>query len=233
VSSDAEAVAMVHKAIARYGGRARWERLRLTLTLETMGGLLPWLKGEGRTFTVPRRVEIEPSRARVIFADYPEPGATSLFERGRVALAGAPLGEHRESFRGWRKWRRWSPRDTVYFFGYALAHYHAVPFTLLEAELRHWDARRRALTVAFAPAVHTHCAVQTFYFDAEGLIVRHDYVAEIVGAWARGAHLWRDYVTVAGLPVARHRRVYARLLRLAVPVVAIDAHFAMPSISLG
>jgi hypothetical protein len=61
--------------------------------------------------------------------------------------------------------------------------------------------------------VHTHSRIQTIYFDREGLIVRHDYVAEIIGPWARGAHLWRDFVEVNGFPIATHRRVVTRLGR--------------------
>jgi hypothetical protein len=229
---DVDVIAMVQKAVQRHGGRERWERLRLTLSPKTLTGMLPWMKGVGRTFTLPSRVEIEPSRARAVFFDYPREGSTGVFEAGRVALGDSPLAEHRETFRGLRKWRRWSPLDALYFFGYALTHYHAVPFTLLDAKIRTWDARRRALTVAFPPEVHTHSAMQTFYFDESGLIVRHDYVAEIVGAWARGAHLWRDYVTVDGFPIATHRRVYARFGRISVPIVALDARFAPPLITL-
>jgi hypothetical protein len=227
-----DAAAWVQKAIHRHGGRDRWERLRVTLSLKALTGLLPRIKGVGRTFTLPSRAEIEPARARAVFFDYPRDGSTGVFEAGRVALGDSPPAEHRASFRGFRKWRRWSPLDALYFFGYALTHYHAVPFTLLDAELRAWEARHRALTVAFPPSVHTHCAVQTFYFDESGLIVRHDYVAEIIGAWARGAHLWRDYVTVDGFPIATHRRVYARFGGVPLPLVALDARLAEPLVAL-
>jgi hypothetical protein len=231
-AGNVEAVAWVKKAIQRHGGRERWERLRVTLAPKALTGLLPWMKGVGRTFTFPKRVEIEPRRARALFFDYPRDGATALFEAGRVAFGDSSPAEHRPTFHGLRKWRRWSPLDALYFFGYALTHYHALPFTLLDAQLRAWEPRRRALTVAFPPTVHTHCSVQTVYFDESGLIVRHDYVAEIVGVWARGAHLWRDYVTVDGFPIATHRRVYARLGRIAAPVVALDARFAHPLVTL-
>jgi hypothetical protein len=63
-----DAVAWVHKAIERHGGLERWQRLRLTLSPTSLTGLLPWLKGVGRTFTLPIRVEIEPGRARAIFS---------------------------------------------------------------------------------------------------------------------------------------------------------------------
>jgi hypothetical protein len=88
-----------------------------------------------------------------------------------------------------------------------------------------------ALTVRFPPSLHTHSPVQTVYFALDGLIVRHDYAADIVGRLARGAHFWRDYVTVEGLPIASRRTVYARLGRLPLPLVALDAHFDPPSVT--
>jgi hypothetical protein len=216
---------MIALAVARYGGRERWERLRLTLRPLSLGGLLPWMKGSGRTFRLPAHAEIVPARAEATFFDYGTAGGTGRFQNGRVALNDAPLAEHRQTFRGLRKWRRWSPLDALYFFGYAMTHYHAVPFTLADAAIRAWNPARRALTVRFAPAVHTHCPVQTFYFDETGLILRHDYVADIVGGWARGAHFWRDVQDVGGFPVALHRRVVARLGTIPTPLVALDARF--------
>jgi hypothetical protein len=222
---------MVARAVERYGGRDRWQRLRLTLTPASLGGLLPWFKGAGRTFDLPPHAEIIPSRAEATFFDYPKAGGIGRFQNGRVALADAPPAEHRHTFAGARKWRRWSALDALYFFGYAMTHYHAVPFTLADADVRRWEPSRRALTVAFPPAVHTHTPIQTFYFDETGLILRHDYVADIVGPWARGAHFWRDVETVDGFPVARHRRVVARIGRWLTPLVALEARFATPQVS--
>ena len=222
---------MVARAVERYGGRARWERLRLTLGPVALRGLLPWMKGAGRTFRLPSRAEIVPARAEATFFDYPSPGSLGRFQGGLVALGEAPLAAHRASFRGSRKWRRWSPLDALYFFGYALTHYHALPFTLADAVVRRWNAARRALTVAFPADVHTHCEVQTIYFDESGLIVRHDYVADIVGVWARGAHFWRDVQIVDGFPVATHRRVVARIGATPIPLLSLDARFGPPRVT--
>ena len=233
VSAHADAAAFVARSVARHGGAERWPRLRVTLAPKRLTGLLPRWKGVGHTFDLPATADIEPARARAVFHDYPEPGSSGVFEAGRVALGGDALAEHRSTFSGARKWRRWSPLDALYFFGYALTHYHALPFTLAGAELRAWDARRRILTVAFPPSVHTHCAVQSIHFDDSGLILRHDYVAEIVGGWARGAHLWRDYVTVEGFPIATHRQVLARLHRMAIPLVVLDARLEVAGVAFG
>ena len=95
--------------------------------------------------------------------------------------------------------------------------------------MRRVHAAGRALTgveVELPPALHTHSRRQAFFFDAEGLLRRHDYVAEIVGWWARGAHHWDDFVEVGGLPVARRRHVVARVGRLELPLVALSAQLA-------
>jgi hypothetical protein len=141
---DDDAAAFVARAIERHGGLERWRRMRLTLAPLSLSGLLPWMKGAGRTFVLPGHAEIEPARGRAVFHDFPRAGATGVFASGLVALGDAAPAAHRQTFRWLGKWRRWSPLDALYFFGYALTHYHAVPFTLPAAELRAWDPRRRA-----------------------------------------------------------------------------------------
>ena len=84
----------------------------------------------------------------------------------------------------------------------------------------------RALTridVELPATLHTHCRRQAFYFDDDGLLRRHDYVAEIAGWFARGAHLWRDFVTAHGIPIPRVRHVVMRLGRMTTPLVALHA----------
>jgi hypothetical protein len=233
-SWPAGARAVVERACAAYGGATRWHRHRIVLVPRLLTGLLPALKGYPYTFGLPSRFVLSTARAAATFEDYPLPGAQGRFDEGTVWLLDAQgreqarSADHRASFRGWRKWRRWTPLDALYFFGYALTHYHAVPFSLGDARLlRH---RQRggldALTVEFPPALHTHCRRQTFYFDAEGLIRRHDYVADIAGWWARGAHFWNDYVRVDGAPIARTRHVVARVGGVPLPFTALHAEFS-------
>jgi hypothetical protein len=205
--------------------------------VRSISGVLPWLKGNGRTFDAPGLIRIEPQQGRAVFVDYPAPGEHGIYDRGRVALGQGTPVEHRTTFAGLGKWRQWSPLDALYFFGYAVTHYHALPWTLREAEVL--ELRRsgqpgavHALTVRFPPTLHTHSAVQTVHLAADGLIVRHDYVAEIVSSTAVGAHLWLDYVEVKGFPIATHRRVLTRIGRQALPLVALDARLGTPEISV-
>ena len=160
-------------------------------------------------------------------------GSRASTRAGRVALGSSEAREHRSTFSGLRKWRPWSALDALYFFGYALTHYHALPWSLRDAEplgLRRSSqaGATDALTVRFPPTLHTHSAVQTIHFAADGLIVRHDYVAEIISTWAHGAHLWSDYVEVDGFPIATHRRVLTRIGRQPLPLVALEARLGTP-----
>ena len=171
--------------------------------------------------------------------DYPIIGSRGIWENGRVRVARAgdpasPGEPYRATFTGLAKYRRWSALDALYFFGYALWHYHALPFALAGARIigsRPSGRDGGAIVVAeFPDGVETHSRRQTFYFDPRGLILRHDYVADIVGVWARGAHEWRDYATVDGFPIAMRRQVWARLGSRRLPVPVLGATFKDPAV---
>jgi hypothetical protein len=233
---DGPALALLETAVRRHGGWEAWNALgALDVRPRLLAGLLPWLKGSGRTFRLPPRAQVYPREGRALFVDYPTPGATGTFERGRLTMTDAAgavtwaTDNGRAAFRGWRKLRRWSPAGALYFFGYALTHYHSLPFSLRAArplslrQVRHEGRTLHALRVELPPELHTHTPRQTFYFDDDGLLRRHDYVADIVGPIARGAHLWRDFITVQGLQMATTRHVLARLGRWTTPLVALHA----------
>jgi hypothetical protein len=235
VSENPAACALIERACVRHGSSRRDQLSRIVLTPQSLTGVLPWMKGFGRTFSLPTTIELFPREHRAVFNDYPGPKDRGLYDNGRVSVGAEPPSEHRASFHGVSKWRRWKPLDALYFFGYALTHYHAVPWSLKDAQLLAMKQSRRdgasvALKVRFLPSVHTHSAVQTFFFDESDLIVRHDYVADIIGSWARGAHLWLDYVTIEGIPIATRRRVLGRIGTYRSPVVALQARLATPKL---
>ncbi len=51
--------------------------------------------------------------------------------------------------------------------------------------------------------------MQTLYFDADGLLKRHDYDVEIAGN-TPGAHLVEAYTEIDGIKFPTKRRIYAR-----------------------
>ena len=48
---------------------------------------------------------------------------------------------------------------------------------------------------------------QTLYFDAQRRLRRHDYVAEVVGGWARAAHYCDEHAEAGGLVFPTRRWV--------------------------
>jgi hypothetical protein len=222
-------------ACDRHGGLEVYELTpKLSLQLADFGGAVPWIKGLGRRFPVPRAVDIWPRERRVVFYDYPEPGHVGIYDDGRVALALDPHERlhgptHRGTFIGIAKWRTWWPEDAVYFLGYALLLYLSLPFCLFEQELI--SARRKAggmeLWYRFADGGDTHSDVQGFSFDQSGLLIRHDYRVDILGAAFNGAHVSSDYRDIGGLQVATQRTVYAKPwhypVRARLPIVVLRA----------
>jgi hypothetical protein len=62
------------------------------------------------------------------------------------------------------------------------------------------------LKVTFPDHVAAHSKEQTFYFDSDGLLKRHDYTAEVIGA-VPAAHYSAEYQECNGIMVPTKRRV--------------------------
>jgi hypothetical protein len=239
------ATEILMRACDHYGGMRTWQALRrIRLVPGRLSGLLPWVKGVGNTFPLPRLFEISPHERRTRFLDYPDDEHTGIFENGAVRIERSDGGEvviaeehHRQSFRGFAAHRRWRPIDALYFFGYALSHYHALPFTLFDARLVKITAASPrnpldVLDVELPADLPTHCRRQTFYFDKAGQLTRHDYHAEVVGIWARAAHFWKRQTLFNGFPVSLERHVLARLGRTPFPLTALCATFVDAEVEL-
>jgi hypothetical protein len=214
---------LVERAIERHGGAA-WRDVGVLQSTISIDGFLLRMKGIRRLLCDPRTIRIDVHAGRTELADFPAAGSRGIFERGDVRIEGADgiveSRGHRRTFDGFmRTLRRWSALDALYFFGYALSSYLTFPFVF--PSLQCMRVRRigghDALTLAFPEGTDVHSRVQTFFLDETGLIVRNDYVAEIAGAWWRGAHSWEDPVVVAGILVPTRRRVTPRLGHLRIP----------------
>lgn len=229
---------LVARAIDRHGGWARWARLEtVSVSLVKLRGFLPWAKGYGRTFALPRSLTAFPKRWQVEFGDAADAGRVGLFADGDVTLYDAKTGaitaespQHRRGFVGLGKLRRWRTIDALYFFGYAWASYTSVPFILPRLRYRgpvagRWRGERLAgVRVEFPPGAQVHSRRQSFYFDPSGLLRRNDYTADIVGPFATGAHGWDDFATVDGFPMPARRTVLYRCGTATVPLpVVLDA----------
>lgn len=234
----AEAVDLVERAILRHGGTDLWHRLEaISLDPRFLRGPLPALKGHGRTFGLPSSFEIRPHRKTVIFRNFPDGDHDGLYEDGTVSIVERITSEtmigsvdHRKTFRGRAKHRRWLPLDALYFFGYALVHYHSVPFVLGGAGfvgqrvVRSRGETLSALEVEFPEGSHTHSRRETLFFADTGLIRRHDYTAEVVSSIAHGCHYSDDYEIFEGMAIAMRRTIVASMLGrpTIIPVLAAE-----------
>jgi hypothetical protein len=237
---NAEGRAIVEHAMAAHGGMACWRATQsVRLAFGEASGPLLTFKGYRRSFPAPREYEILLHQRTTVFHGYPDARHRGLFIDGDVAIESldgddpaVESRDHRQTMTGFAKYRPWDPLDALYFFGYALWHYHSLPFTLGHArllEVLHHNGRGVGVHVEFPVNLPTHCRRQQFFFGSDGRILRHDYTAEVIGSWARGCHFWEAYERVDGLLIARHRRVVARVAGHATGFTVLRASFGRPS----
>lgn len=228
------------KIFDAHGGLDHWRSLS-SLDVE----MSAW----GFLFTVKRitpqrhaRLTISTREPHVVLHDYPAHGQSTVVHGGtRVEIRNADgsVVEARDNPRGaFRHGRllRWDAIDFAYFCGYAMWNYLNLPFLLAEPGVTVTELDQRTtgtrLQVRYPDTIPTHSPTQELYFDRSGLLLRHDYTAEVVGNWAKAAHLCRDYRRFGGLWVPTTRRVYPRgpdNRPLPLPtLVAVDVHDVQP-----
>jgi hypothetical protein len=218
---------LVEKVVAAHGGAEAWRAIGEMRVHARSSGLALGSKGAGRRFRE-YDLQVEMDRQRGVFWPYPRPGRRGVYEEGRVRVesdSGEVLAEREDQRPQYRRPRRlfyWDALDSLYFGGYAMWNYLNMPLLLMspEIEVREgdpwedptgevWDR----LEVTFPEGFHTHSPKQTFYFDQDGLLRRHDYTAEPFGSWANTAHLSTGHKQFDGVIVATDRRVVPRSLR--------------------
>jgi hypothetical protein len=209
-------------AIEAHGGLQRWKQFEQVSADLRQGGALWSLKGQPETLQQ-TTVTVGLRKEWASHAPFGVRPRRSRFEPGRVALESGDgtvleeLGNPRSSFAGHDLQTPWTELQLAYFAGCAMWTYLNTPFVLawpgVETEeieaVRTSDGLWRRLAVRFPKDIATHSAVQTLYFDADGLLKRHDYDVEIAGN-TPGAHLISDYVEVSGIRFPTRRRIYAR-----------------------
>ena len=228
--------------IAAHGGTGLWQRL---IALEAV------LSVDGFLFTAKRvpplkhvRVMASTTAPRFTFFDYPNRGQRGEWfgeeEVRIVAEDGTILAQRkhpRAAFGSLRRELWWDELDFLFFASYATWNYLTTPFLFLQpgfkfgllAAARDGVVRAEA---TFPPEVPSHCRRQVFHFSPTGDLLRLDYTAEVVGRWAKAAHICEDYRNFDGLRVPTRRRVRP-LFGLQNPLpfptlVAIDLHELRP-----
>jgi hypothetical protein len=206
--------------IEAHGGAERWN------TLEALDAdISAW----GLLFTVKRRPILNHVRVRastrvphLALLDFPRPGQTSeLIGNEEVCIFSgdekvvARRVNPRSNFRQLRRRFYWDSLDFVYFCGYAMWNYLVTPFLFLrdgfQFELLEPVGNNNPswlqLRATFPEGIPTHCKEQTFHFDANRLLRRLDYTADVVGGWAHAAHICENYMDFDGIKAPTRRRV--------------------------
>ena len=209
-------------AMDAHGGLARWRELKTVSARLVQGGVLWKLKGhDGTMGDIHLTVDLRTEKA----SHWPFERANrhTSFRPDRIAIEtsdGDVVEERfnpRESFKDHRLETPWDRLQLAYFAGYAMWTYLNTPFLfalpgVTTEEIEPWQENGevwRCLRATFAPAVATHSKVQTFYFDPQGLLKRHDYDVE-VSAGAAAAHYVSDLKQFSGITVPTRRRVFGR-----------------------
>lgn len=217
---------LLDQVLEAHGGRERWAGATRVEARVQAGGLLVRSRFPGRG-RLDYRVEVEVGSPRAAAIPFPRPGLRGVFDHGeaRIETDDGEVLEARPHPRplffgaaGLRRNLRWDHLDATYFAGYALWNYLNTPYLLAREgvrtrEIEPWEAsgrRWRRLAASFPAGLDTHCREQVFYFDEDGMLRRHDYVAEVVGGWAKAAHLCDGHRRAGGLAFPSRRRVRPR-----------------------
>lgn len=235
---------LVDRAIQAHGGMEAFGRFNRVRAKLHQGGVLWALKGQP-TVLEDCEVTVWTREQRVSHGPFAPTQNHSIYTPRRVQIVDPngsvveDLIEPRASFEGYEMETHWSQPQVGYFAGYTMWTYLTSPFILRQEgvvteEIGPWTENGETfqrLRVTFPDRIATHSKVQTFYFDAKGLLRRHDYEVDIQGKNAAARYLLEP-VTVQGIVMPGKMRIYPRLADdtvapepLIVSVDLSDYHF--------
>jgi hypothetical protein len=215
---------LLDEVLEAHGGRGRWEAARTIRTRARTGGLLFQTRMRGTGFR-DARLEVAVGDPVGFANGVPRDDLRGVFDHGGVRIETrdgdviASRERPRELFSGRSGLRRnlvWDPLDATYFAGYAWWNYLNTPYLLVREGVRVHEVEPwreaggetwRRLEAHFPANLDTHSPRQVFYYDAALRLRRHDYTAEIIGRWARAAHMCAEHVEVGGLTFPTRRWV--------------------------
>lgn len=214
---------LIKSSIEAHGGLARWDQIRQISATVTPGGLALLQRGQEAFTKTPTRVTVDTRTQKTIFNPFLAKGKIGIFEPNCTAVESfygvllEELKNPRDSFKSEAEGAPWSATQLAYFAGYAMWTYLTLPFSLLRVgveceEIEPWieDGETwRALRVTFPASYVTHSTEQVLYFDANGLIRRHDYSVDIANG-GTAAHYLYDHQEFDGITFSTRRRIYPR-----------------------
>jgi hypothetical protein len=204
------------KAVEAYGGQARWAAAKSIEAEFTTDGLAFFLKRRP-TFVRARMVmDVQRPYSRITPIGK-DPDLTGVLDGPDVRLEradGEVIRERqnaRRHFPGGRRLFYWDDLDMAYFANYAMWNYFALPALLLRQDI-HWrEIESGLLEAEFPDTLPTHNPIQRFRFDSRtGLLLQHDYTAEVISRFAKAAHVVLAHAESDGVRFTSHRRVTPR-----------------------
>jgi len=214
---------LLREAIEAHGGLERWLSVQEFVIRAKTGGIALPLRFQPGAF---RYYEAHISTTEPRTTIFPHPGGEyrGVFESTTVQVLDPNMSvvqerkNARRFFTGFRRKFYWDDLDVMYFGGYALWNYLNLPFILASPgvivnETDPWKGDKktlRRLHAVFPEDMPTHCREQTFYFDSDNLLVRHDYTAEVFGQWAKASHYSWKHRNFDGIVIPTRRKVYPR-----------------------
>jgi len=221
------------RALDAYGGEARWRAASEIHLVLSAGGLAFRLKWQPPLVRARQVLAVHEPRVRCAGID--RAGDTGVLEGQDVRLEapdGRPLEARRDArsfFGPGRRWLFWDRLDQTYFACYAAWNYFTLPALLLRADVQWTEMGPGLLEARFPPHLPTHSPVQRFRFDPEtGLLLQHDYTAEIIGGWAHAARVVLEHGSQGDVPYPSRMRMTPRAgdgsPRPLPLLVAVEAH---------
>lgn len=210
--------ALYEDTLEAHGGRSRWQAVECIEASLSSGGFAFASKFQGSALHG-LKIEVYPHARRVVLNNFCQPGWRGIWTADLVQIRDdndTLFGERRKpraQFQRMVKQIRWDKLDILYFAGYALWNYLSFPFLLdlpgvtVTDPQDHAQGLRR-LEARFDPAVPTHSAIQSFHVNASCQLVRHDYIADVIGTWAKAANCCLASEQIAGLRFYTRRKVY-------------------------
>jgi diadenosine tetraphosphatase ApaH/serine/threonine PP2A family protein phosphatase len=205
------------KAIIAYGGHDLWQNA---------GSVETEVSADGLAFVLKRRPCF---RHSIMTMDAHQPvcrftpigrntSITGVLDGGDVRLEnerGQVVSERRSArdyFKVGRRLFYWDDLDMCYFANYASWNYFTLPALLMRDDIAWSETGPGVLQARFPDTIPTHSRVQQFRFDIRtGLLIQHDYTADIISPLARASNVVvRHSTNVDGLVYPSERVVTPR-----------------------
>lgn len=203
-------------AIAAYGGDHFWSNASKITAQVSAHGLAFMMKGRPSF----RRASLEMDVHRPVSRITPigrTPGVSGVLSGRDVWLEGpdgsvlAVRTDARTHFPGGRRAFYWDDLDMAYFANYAFWNYFTLPALLTNGEIEWHEREPGVLQARFPMSIPTHSGSQEFRFDPlSGLLLQHNYTAEIISRYATAANVVDSHMFVQGIPLASRRTVTPR-----------------------